>query len=160
MSSPRLGWKYIGEKKVRKFGKLSGRWRISLLCNGEVAATVFTTVQDEAWLGYTYSLSAFELGHVFGLRVGRSGLPAGPLMSQARLPAFGTRIRFFNNTAEGRIDPCGIVDAVVDLHGVMVHLSAAFWANHLSVYSFFVSCYVEVFNPFQNIIASSRAMPR
>ena len=52
----RLGWKYIGEKKVEAFQKLSGGSQ-KLFCNGEVAATLFTTAQDEAWLGYTYSLA-------------------------------------------------------------------------------------------------------
>jgi hypothetical protein len=52
----RLGWKYIGEKKVEKFGKFSGGSQY-LFCNGEIAATLFTTVNDEAWLGYTYSLA-------------------------------------------------------------------------------------------------------
>ena len=52
----RLGWKYIGEKKVEKFGKFSGGSQY-LFCNREIAATLFTTVNDEAWLGYTYSLA-------------------------------------------------------------------------------------------------------
>ena len=52
----RLGWNYIGEKKVEKFGKFSGGSQY-LFCNGEVAATLFTTATDEAWLGYTYSLA-------------------------------------------------------------------------------------------------------
>ena len=65
----RLGWKYIGEKKVEKFGKFSGGSQY-LFCNGEVAATLFTTVQDEAWLGYTYSLAlnwGMSSGYVWGV---------------------------------------------------------------------------------------------
>ncbi|HEU4836454.1 MAG TPA: DUF6056 family protein [Pyrinomonadaceae bacterium] len=53
---PKRGWKYIGEKKVEAFQKFSGGSQF-LYCNGEVAATLFTTAKDEAWLGYTYSLA-------------------------------------------------------------------------------------------------------
>jgi Family of unknown function (DUF6056) len=64
----RLGWKYIGEKKVEKFGKFSGGSQF-LFCNGEVAATLFTTATDKAWLGYTYSLAlnwGMSSGYVWG----------------------------------------------------------------------------------------------
>jgi len=40
-------------------------------------------------------------------------------------------MRFLNNTAEGGIDERRIVAAVVNLHGMMVHLSGALRANHL-----------------------------
>jgi hypothetical protein len=65
----RLGWKYIGEKKVEKFGKFSGGSQF-LFCNGEVAATLFTTASDEAWLGYTYSLAlnwGMSSGYTWGV---------------------------------------------------------------------------------------------
>jgi len=65
----RLGWKYIGEKKVEKFGKFSGGSQY-LFCNGEVAATLFTTATDEAWLGYTYSLAlnwGMSSGYTWGV---------------------------------------------------------------------------------------------
>ena len=65
----RLGWKYIGEKKVEKFGKFSGGSQF-LFCNGEVAATLFTTAADEAWLGYTYSLAlnwGMSSGYTWGV---------------------------------------------------------------------------------------------
>ena len=65
----RLGWKYIGEKKVEKFGKFSGGSQF-LFCNGEVAATLFTTANDEAWLGYTYSLAlnwGMSSGYIWGV---------------------------------------------------------------------------------------------
>jgi len=52
----KLGWKYVGEKKVEAFQKFSGGSQY-LFCNGETAATLFTTAKDEAWLGYTYSLA-------------------------------------------------------------------------------------------------------
>jgi len=65
----RLGWKYIGEKKVEKFGKFSGGSQF-LFCNGEVAATLFTTATDEAWLEYTYSLAlnwGMSSGYTWGV---------------------------------------------------------------------------------------------
>ena len=65
----RLGWKYIGEKKVEKFGKFSGGSQF-LFCNGEVAATLFTTAADKAWLGYTYSLAlnwGMSSGYTWGV---------------------------------------------------------------------------------------------
>lgn len=65
----RLGWKYIGEKKVEAFQKYSGG-SLYLFCNGEVAATLFTTVKDEAWLGYTYSLAlnwGMSSGYIWGV---------------------------------------------------------------------------------------------
>jgi hypothetical protein len=52
----KLGWKYEGEKKVEAFQRYSGGSQY-LYCNGEIAATLFTTVKDEARLGYTYSLA-------------------------------------------------------------------------------------------------------
>ena len=65
----RLGWKYIGEKKVEAFQRYSGGSQY-LFCNGEVAATLFTTVKDEAWLGYTYSLAlnwGMSSGYIWGV---------------------------------------------------------------------------------------------
>jgi len=65
----RLGWKYIGEKKVEKFGRFSGGSQY-LFCNGEVAATLFTTAADEGWLGYTYSLAlnwGMSSGYTWGV---------------------------------------------------------------------------------------------
>jgi len=52
----RLGWKHIGEKKVEAFQKFSGGTQ-SLFCNGDMAATLFITGQDEDRLRYTYSLA-------------------------------------------------------------------------------------------------------
>ena len=52
----RLGWKHVGEKKVEAFQRFSGGTQ-NLFCNGEVAATLFITGQDEARVGYTYSLA-------------------------------------------------------------------------------------------------------
>ena len=52
----RLGWKFIGTKKVEAFQVFSGGTQ-NLYCNGNVAATLFITGQDEARLGYTYSLA-------------------------------------------------------------------------------------------------------
>ena len=52
----RLGWKHIGEKKVEAFQRFSGGTQ-DLFCDGEVAATLFVTGQDEARLGYTYSIA-------------------------------------------------------------------------------------------------------
>ena len=69
-------------------------------------------------------------------------------------------MRFLNNAAEGWIDQSGIVDAVVDLHGVMVHLSSAVRANHLwSIHCLF-PLRRDVLSVFENILANSRAMPR
>jgi hypothetical protein len=65
----RLGWKYIGEKKVEAFQRYSGGSQY-LFCNGEVAATLFTTAKDEAWLGYTYSLAlnwGMSSGYIWGV---------------------------------------------------------------------------------------------
>ena len=74
-------------------------------------------------------------------------------MPQANVPAVGARVYFLNNTTEGRIYHRGIVDAVVDLHRVMVHLSATLRANQF--------IHVRVFpSVSENIRASSRAMPR
>ena len=52
----RLGWKRVGEKEVEPVQGYSGRTH-TLFCNGEIAATLFVTAQDEARLGYTYSLA-------------------------------------------------------------------------------------------------------
>jgi len=65
----KLGWKYIGEKKVEAFQKFSGGSQY-LYCNGEIAATLFTTAKDEAWLGYTYSLAlnwGMSSGYIWGV---------------------------------------------------------------------------------------------
>ena len=65
----RLGWKYIGEKKVERFQRFTGGSQY-LFCNGEVAATLFTTATDESWLGYTYSLAlnwGMSSGYVWGV---------------------------------------------------------------------------------------------
>lgn len=63
----KLGWKHVGGKKAEAFS--SGTQ--DLFCNGRVAATLFITGQDEARLGYTYSItlnwgmsSGFTLGVV------------------------------------------------------------------------------------------------
>ena len=63
----KLGWKHVGGKKAEAF---SGGTQ-DLFCNGRVAATLFITGQDEARLGYTYSIalnwgtsSGFTLGVV------------------------------------------------------------------------------------------------
>lgn len=52
----KLGWKHVGEKKVEAFQRFSGGTQ-DLFCNGEVAAILFITGQDEARLGYTYSIA-------------------------------------------------------------------------------------------------------
>lgn len=52
----KLGWKYIGTKKVEAYQRFTGGTQ-NLFCNGEVAATLFVTAQDEQRLGYTYSLA-------------------------------------------------------------------------------------------------------
>jgi uncharacterized protein DUF6056 len=65
----RLGWKYVGEKKVEAFQRFSGGSQY-LFCNGEIAATLFITGQDEARLGYTYSLAlnwGMSSGYVWGV---------------------------------------------------------------------------------------------
>jgi hypothetical protein len=65
----KLGWKYVGEKKVEAFQKFSGGSQY-LFCNGETAATLFTTAKDEAWLGYTYSLAlnwGMSSGYIWGV---------------------------------------------------------------------------------------------
>ena len=65
-----LGWQHIGEKKLELFHRFTGGTQ-DLFCNGRVAATLFISGQDEARLGYTYSLSlnwgmssGFTLGEV------------------------------------------------------------------------------------------------
>ena len=63
-----LGWKYIGEKKVEAYPRVSGGTQ-SLFCRGDVAAVLFITGQDEARLGYTYSLAlnwGMSSGYVWG----------------------------------------------------------------------------------------------
>lgn len=65
----RLGWKYIGTKKVEAFQRYSGGTQ-NLFCKGETAATLFVTGQDEERLGYTYSLSlnwGMSSGYVWGV---------------------------------------------------------------------------------------------
>lgn len=52
----RLAWKYMGEKKVEVFQRLTGGTH-RLFCKGDVAAVLFVTGQDERRLGYTYSLA-------------------------------------------------------------------------------------------------------
>jgi hypothetical protein len=52
----KLGWKHVGEKKLEVFQRFTGGTQ-DLFCNGRVAATLFITGQDEARLGYTYSLT-------------------------------------------------------------------------------------------------------
>jgi len=63
----KLGWKHVGEKDVEAF--IGGTQ--SLFCNGQVAATLFITGQEQTRLGYTYSIalnwgasSGFSLGAV------------------------------------------------------------------------------------------------
>ena len=65
----RLGWKFVGEKEVEPVQGYSGRTH-SLFCNGETAATLFITAQDEARLGYTYSLAlnwGMSSGYTWGV---------------------------------------------------------------------------------------------
>jgi hypothetical protein len=65
----RLGWKYVGEKKVEAFQRFSGGGQ-HLFCKGEIAATLFTTARDEARLGYTYSLAlnwGMSSGYTWGV---------------------------------------------------------------------------------------------
>jgi hypothetical protein len=65
----RLGWKFVGEKEVEPAQGYSGRTH-SLFCNGETAATLFITAQDEARLGYTYSLAlnwGMSSGYTWGV---------------------------------------------------------------------------------------------
>ncbi|HEX5882940.1 MAG TPA: hypothetical protein VFY67_00210, partial [Pyrinomonadaceae bacterium] len=64
----KLGWKHIGEKKVEAYQRFTGGTQ-NLFCNGEVAATLFITAQDEQRLGYTYSL-ALNWGMSSGLTWG------------------------------------------------------------------------------------------
>lgn len=52
----RLGWQHVGEKKLELFHRFTGGTQ-DLFCSGRVAATLFVTGQDEARLGYTYSLT-------------------------------------------------------------------------------------------------------
>jgi hypothetical protein len=65
----RLGWKYVGEKKVEAFQKFSGGGQ-HLFCKGEIAATLFTTAKDEPRFGYTYSLAlnwGMSSGYTWGV---------------------------------------------------------------------------------------------
>lgn len=65
----RLGWKYIGTKPVEAFQRYSGGTQ-NLFCKGETAATLFITAQDEARLGYSYSLAlnwGMSSGYVWGV---------------------------------------------------------------------------------------------
>ena len=65
----RLGWKFAGEKEVEPVQGYSGRTH-TLFCNGETAATLFITAQDEARLGYTYSLAmnwGMSSGYTWGV---------------------------------------------------------------------------------------------
>lgn len=64
----RLGWKYIGEKKIETPERPSGAAQ-NLFCNGEIAATLFITGPDKQRLGYTYSLAlnwGMSSGYVWG----------------------------------------------------------------------------------------------
>ena len=65
----RLGWKYVGEKKVEAFQRFSGGGQ-HLFCKDEIAATLFTTARDEPRLGYTYSLAlnwGMSSGYTWGV---------------------------------------------------------------------------------------------
>jgi hypothetical protein len=65
----KLGWKYIGEKKVEAFQRFSGGGQ-HLFCKGETAATLFTAARDEPRLGYTYSLAlnwGMSSGYTWGV---------------------------------------------------------------------------------------------
>ena len=64
----KLGWKYIGEKKVEAFQRFSGGGQ-HLFCKGKTAATLFTAASDEPRVGYTYSLAlnwGMSSGYVWG----------------------------------------------------------------------------------------------
>ena len=64
----RLGWKYIGEKKVEAMQRYSGGTQ-NLFCHGDIAASLFITADDEQRLGYTYSLAlnwGMSSGYVWG----------------------------------------------------------------------------------------------
>jgi hypothetical protein len=65
----RVGWKYIGTKPVETFQRYSGGTQ-NLFCNGETAAVLFITAQDEQRLGYTYSLAlnwGMSSGYTWGV---------------------------------------------------------------------------------------------
>jgi hypothetical protein len=64
-----LGWKHVGEKKLELFHRFTGGTQ-DLFCRGRVAATLFTTGQDEARLGYTYSLT-LNWGMSSGFTIGK-----------------------------------------------------------------------------------------
>ena len=64
----RLGWKYIGEKKVETFQRFSGGTQ-TLFCHGDIGANLFITGDDKQRLGYTYSLAlnwGMSSGYVWG----------------------------------------------------------------------------------------------
>lgn len=64
-----LGWQHVGEKKLELFHRLTGGTQ-DLFCSGRVAATLFTTGEDEARLGYTYSLT-LNWGMSSGFTIGK-----------------------------------------------------------------------------------------
>jgi Family of unknown function (DUF6056) len=64
-----LGWQHVGEKKLELFHRFTGGTQ-DLFCSGRVAATLFTTGQDEARLGYTYSLT-LNWGMSSGFTIGK-----------------------------------------------------------------------------------------
>ena len=81
-------------------------------------------------------------------------------MPQADMPV-GTLVHFLNNAVEGWIDQRGIVDAVVDLHRVMVHLKATVRASQFRFIHVRVPADARDFQSvFENIHASFRAVPR
>ena len=62
----KLGWTHVGGKKAETFGGGTQ----DLFCNGRVAATLFIAGEDEARLGYTYSLAlnwGSSSGFTFGV---------------------------------------------------------------------------------------------
>ncbi len=64
-----LGWQHVGEKKLELFHRFTGGTQ-DLFCSGRVAATLFTTGEDEARLGYTYSLT-LNWGMSSGFTIGK-----------------------------------------------------------------------------------------
>jgi hypothetical protein len=64
----KLGWQHAGEKKLELFHRFTGGTQ-DLFCSGRVAATLFITGEDEARLGYTYSLT-FNWGMSSGFTLG------------------------------------------------------------------------------------------
>ena len=65
----KLGWKHIGEKKLELFHRFTGGTQ-DLFCSDRVAATLFITGEDEARLGYTYSLT-LNWGMSSGFTIGK-----------------------------------------------------------------------------------------